>query len=59
MATHSGIITWKIHEQRSLVGYSPWGRKELDTAEHAHTCSKWNFPEQGSNAAPCSERAES
>ena len=34
MATHSGIITWKIHEQRSLVGYSPWGRKELDTAEH-------------------------
>ena len=26
--------------QRSLVGYTPWGRKELDTAkatEHAHT----------------------
>ena len=23
----------KFHEQRSLVGYSPWGRKELDTAE--------------------------
>ena len=21
------------HGQRSLVGYSPWGRKELDTAE--------------------------
>ena len=21
------------HEQRSLVGYSPWGRKELDTTE--------------------------
>ena len=27
------------HGQRSLVGYSPWGRKELDTTEvtyHAH-----------------------
>ena len=21
------------HEQRSLVGYSPWGHKELDTTE--------------------------
>ena len=25
MATHSSILVWKIHEQRSLVGYSPWG----------------------------------
>ena len=23
----------KFHGQRSLVGYSPWGRKELDTSE--------------------------
>ena len=23
--------------QRSLVGYSPWGRKVSDTTEHAHT----------------------
>ena len=22
--------------QRSLVGYSPWGRKELDTIERLH-----------------------
>ena len=22
--------------QRSLAGYSPWDRKELDTTEHAH-----------------------
>ena len=22
------------HEQRSLAGYSPWSRKELDTTEH-------------------------
>ena len=27
----------KFHSQRSLVDYSPWGRKELDTAEHTHT----------------------
>ena len=25
----------KFHRQRSLVGYSPWGRKELDMTEHA------------------------
>ena len=37
MATHSGIITWKIHEQRSLVGYSPWGRKELDMTKQLST----------------------
>ena len=29
MATHSGILVW-VHEQRSLAGYSPWGRKELN-----------------------------
>ena len=27
MATHSSILAWEIHEQRSLAGYSPWGRK--------------------------------
>ena len=27
------ILAWKSHEQRSLVGYSPWGHKELDTTE--------------------------
>ena len=33
MATHSSIFDWKSHGQRSLVGYSPWGWKELDTTE--------------------------
>ena len=32
MATHSSILSGKSHGQRSLVGYSPWGCKELDTA---------------------------
>ena len=31
MATHSSILAWRIHGERSLVGYSPWGHKESDT----------------------------
>ena len=34
MATHSSIIAWKSHGQRSLVGYSPWDPKESDMIEH-------------------------
>ena len=33
MATHSCILAGEFHEQRSLVGYSPWGWKESDTTE--------------------------
>ena len=33
MATHSSVLAWEIHGQRSLVGYSPWGHKESDTTE--------------------------
>ena len=33
MATHSSILAWRIHGQRSLVGYNPWDPKELDTTE--------------------------
>ena len=36
MATHSSILAWRIpskNGQRSLAGYSPWGRKEVDTTE--------------------------
>ena len=34
MATHSSNPYLKNpHGQRSLVGYSPWGRKESDTTE--------------------------
>ena len=32
MAAHSSILVWRI-PQRSLAGYSPWGRKEPDTTE--------------------------
>ena len=28
------FLSGKFHGQRTLVGYSPWGHKELDTTEH-------------------------
>ena len=28
MEIHSSSLAWKIHGQRSLIGYSLWGRKE-------------------------------
>ena len=37
MAWHSSILPWKFHGQRSLVGSSPWGCKELDTTEWLST----------------------
>ena len=34
------LLSEEFHGQRSLVGYSPWGRQELDMTErlskHAH-----------------------
>ena len=30
------LLPGKSHGQRSVVGYSPWGRKELDTTERLH-----------------------
>ena len=32
-ATHSSMLPWKIHGQRSLAGYSPWGHKESGTTQ--------------------------
>ena len=42
MATHSSFLPGAFHGQRSLVGYSPWGLKELDMTEmteNACTCT--------------------
>ena len=36
MATHSSTLAWKIPRRGSLVGYSPWSRKESDTTERLH-----------------------
>ena len=35
MATHSSTLAWRI-PQRSLAGYSPWGRKESEMTEWLH-----------------------
>ena len=31
------LLPGKLHGQRSLVGYSPWGRKESDTTERLYS----------------------
>ena len=36
MAMHSVLLPGKSHGQRSLVGYSLWGRKESDITEQLH-----------------------
>ena len=36
VATHSSILAWESHRQRSLEGYSPWGCEESVITEHAH-----------------------
>ena len=33
MTIHTTVLAREIHGQKSLVGYSPWGCKELDTTE--------------------------
>ena len=39
ITTHSIFLSGEFHGQRSLVGYSPWDHKELDTTEQlTHRC---------------------
>ena len=35
--THSSILAWRFHEQKSFVGYSEWGCKELDMTKQQCT----------------------
>ena len=42
------LLPRKFHGWRSLVGYSPWGRKESDTTERLHFLLQGIFPIQGS-----------
>ena len=42
MTTHSSILAGEFNGQKVMVGYSPWGHKELDTTEKPtciHTCT--------------------
>ena len=43
MAAHSSTLAWRIPWRRSLVGYSPWGRKESDTTERLHSLTSLNI----------------
>ena len=36
MAPHSSTLAWRIPWRKSLVGYSPWGRKDSDMTEWLH-----------------------
>ena len=36
MATHSSTLAWKIPQTEEPGGLQSTGRKESDTAEHAH-----------------------
>ena len=37
------LLPGKSHGQRSLVGYSPWGHKELDKTEQLHILIPHSF----------------
>ena len=37
MAPTPVFLPGELHEQRSLVGYSPWGHKELDATKQLNT----------------------
>ena len=39
------FLPGKPHRQRSLVDYSPWGRKESDTTERLHFLFSWAVQE--------------
>ena len=42
MASHSSILAWlKSCGWRSLVGYSPWGRKASDKTERLHSLASF------------------
>ena len=48
-ATHSSILPGKSHGRRNLVGYSPWGGKELDTIKQFH----FHFPMVRASCCHC------
>ena len=50
MTTCSRFLSGKFHGHRSLEGYSPWGRKVLDTTEHACMQSGWGDVVYGDGA---------
>ena len=52
MQPRSVFLPGESHVQRSLVGYSPWGCKELDTTDHTHTGLTFLAPESDEREMP-------
>ena len=48
------FLSGESHGQRSLAGYNPWGRKELDMTEHSHPHTH-THPHTHSPSSPCSQ----
>ena len=48
------LLPGEFHGWRSLIGYSPWGRRELDTIERLHFLSIAPFGEGNCNPLQCS-----
>ena len=42
MANHLVLLPGKSYRWRSLVGYSPWGRKEPYKTEHLHFLTQFS-----------------
>ena len=51
MATHCSILAWRVHWQRSLVGYSPWDHKRvshnLATKQQTYKNGKYSIYPKG------------
>ena len=54
MATDSNILAWRIHGLRSRVGYSSWGRIELDTTELTLSLFHWSSVKSLPSRISCS-----
>ena len=44
MEAHSSILAWRIPWTEEPGGYSPWGRRELDTTEMTVLMHACTFP---------------
>ena len=48
MASQSSTLAWRIPWTEALVGYSPWGRSELDPTEVIQHSARTRFTSQES-----------
>ena len=54
MAPTPVFLPGKSHGRRSVVGYSPWGRKESDTTERLHFTSSFPGGDSDGKRSACS-----